>query len=320
MCNNMFLPGRAETLFYTLVRDKRAHPVPDRAMALMRFVLPPLGLSLIALRALAQMPGGDPAPADVSFNYSYSAKADLDRGSKLGSASVDHFGFNSVFTLPVNAELKVMGGLSFTDDQFDLKGAVPLPGHLEGFGLNLGAVKDLGQGWSVLAMMHTGFYGDTLAVSGKTFNIGGLLSVEREFSPDFAMSLGVGASERGHYHTLPAIGLRWNFAPDWTLAVGFPRTGLLYRVSSVLSLNAGLQFQGGTYYVGTARGPGLGNTYLDYRELRVGGGLEYKFTPAIGASIGGGVAANRKFDYYERNDQLDGKAAPYLTADLHFRF
>ncbi len=287
---------------------------------LKRFILPALGCSAIALRALAQMPDGEPAPHDASFTYSYSAKGDLDRGGKVGSTTIDHYGFDSAFAVPISPDLRLMGGLSWTDDELGLSGNVPLPKRLEGFALDVGAVKDLAPGWSLIAMLRPGFFGDNADFSSKTLNVGGLLSVARTVSPDFSWMLGVTANQRGRYHVLPAAGLRWNFAPDWTLAVGFPRTGVIYRVSSALSLNAGLQFQGGNYYVGSARAPGLGNTYLDYRELRAGGGFEYTFSPLVSVSLGGGEAVNRRFDYYDRNYQLDGKAAPYGTAALHFRF
>jgi hypothetical protein len=201
---------------------------------------------------------------------------------------------------------------------------VPLPDRLEGVSFNVGAFKDLtkefGPGWSVMGMLRPGFFADSTHFSGKSFNLSAMLSVGRKVSPDFSWNLGVGASLRSQNKVLPVSGVRWNFAPDWTLAVGFPRTGVTYKVSEALRLNAGLMFQGGSYYVATARGPGLGNTYLEYREFRVGSGIDWKIEKNLSVSLDAGAAVSRKFNYYDRSYQLDGKSVGFATVAAHFRF
>ena len=119
---------------------------------------------------------------------------------------------------------------------------------------------------------------------------------------------------------LPILGARWDFAPAWTLAFGFPQTGISYQASSALTLKAGARFQGGTYHVSTARAAGLGDTWLEYRDIRLGAGFDYQIGKILTASLDGGVVIDRKFDYFDRNYDLDGKSVGYFTVSLRARF
>jgi long-subunit fatty acid transport protein len=119
---------------------------------------------------------------------------------------------------------------------------------------------------------------------------------------------------------IPMLGFRWTFAPSWELAVGFPRTGVSYTFSDVLSLSAGVSMQGGTYHISKAPAAGLGNTYLDYREFRAGLGAEYRMSKNLSVVVDGGMVLDREFDYYDRNVKLDGKSASYGRFSLKYQF
>jgi hypothetical protein len=169
-------------------------------------------------------------------------------------------------------------------------------------------------------MLRPSFSADSTHFSGKTFNLSGMMSIGRKVSPTLSWNLGVGASTRGQNKVLPVGGVHWDFSPDWTLSVGFPKTEIAYKLSESIRLNAGVKFQGGAYHIDKARGPGLGDTYLEYREFRVGGGIDYEISKPLSVSLDAGEAVSRKFDYYDRNYQLDGRSAAYVNLGLRFRF
>jgi Domain of unknown function (DUF6268) len=289
----------------------------------------PLGLLALGIcsRLLAQSTFDDSAPAlngnslsSLSAGYSYSGKAELDHGTKVGGVQVDHYDFNYTGRLPGPAGLGFFGGVFWSEDDLNLTGPVPLPRRLQSKGVNLGLVKKLTPDWSLLAAAKLGFAGDSSKASGSTFNVSGAVVATQKVSPAFSWDFGVGASLRDRYGVLPIVGLRWVLAPDWTLSVGFPRTALVYKASDQLSLDAGLRFQGGGYRISSTPAPGLGKTYLDYHEFRLGAGLDYRPAPNVSLVLDGGVALDRRFDYYNRNYTLKGKAAGYFRLRATLRF
>jgi hypothetical protein len=285
---------------------------------------------LAALPRLARadapiVPAAAPAyTQEASVGYSFSSSGDLDRGSKVGTVKVSHYDLGDRFEFPVTGDLKLGAGVFWTDNQLSLTGAVPLPTRLATVGLQLGATEDLaapiGPGWTASVFVRPGFFQGGSGFSSRSFDVPGALLAGYQARPTLSVNFGLAVDVRSQYEVLPAAGVRWKFAPDWTVSVGFPETGIAYRVSSALSLNAGARFQGGSYYVPTALAPGLGNTRLEYHEVRVGGGAEARLPGNFRVRLDGGAVVNRRFNYYDRNYSLDGKQAFYLSLGLAARF
>jgi len=346
MCNKLFPGAHPEMFFCTLVGDirprgmdtcgrmKHASPSSPRGTTPRRFaLLPPaalvLSLGLVASKLAAQPggpegPGGSFALSEASASYSFSSDGDVGRNGKIGSAGIGHYEFEASFFLPAPATWMFSSALSWKRDELDLTGAVPLPTKLEEIGINFMAVKDLsheiGSGWSAMAILSPGFSSDSVRLSGDSFSLLAIATIGKEVSPTFSWNVGVVGKTRGDMKAIPMIGLRWSFAPGWELAVGFPRTGVTYKFSEALSLNAGVSFLGGTYYLAKAPAAGLGNTYLDYQEIRFGLGAEYQISRSLSAVMEGGATIDRSFDYYDRNLKLDGKSAGYGRLGLRYRF
>lgn len=352
MCNKLFPGAHPEIVFCTLVGDIRprgmdtcgrmnhASPSSPRGTTPRRFaLLPPatlvLSLGLVASKLAAQSggpegPGGPGGPSDsfalseVSASYSFSSDGDVERNGRIGSAEISHYEFEASFSLPAPETWMFSSALSWKRDELDLTGAVPLPAKLEEIGINFMAMKDLsheiGPGWSAMAILNPGFSSDSVRISGDSFSLLAIATIGKEVSPTFSWNVGVVGKTRGDMKVIPMIGLRWSFAPAWELAVGFPRTGVAYKFSEALSLNAGVSFQGGTYYLSKAPAAGLGDTCLDYQEIRFGLGAEYQISRNLSAVMEGGATIDRSFDYYDRNLKLDGKSAGYGRLGLRYRF
>ncbi|WP_157772184.1 DUF6268 family outer membrane beta-barrel protein [Lacunisphaera limnophila] len=237
---------------------------------------------------------------------------------------VSHYEFEASFSLPAPDSWMFSSALSWKRYEFDLTGAVPVPEELEEFGLNFMAMKDLAQeigpGWSAMAMLSPSFSSDSGKLSGDSFSLMGFAMIGKEVSPTFSWNVGIVGMSRGDMKVFPMLGVRWGFAPGWDLQLGFPDTGLSYKFSEALTLKAGAKFHGGTYHVAKAPAAGLGNTYLDFQEIRLGLSAEYQFSRNLSVVVDGGTTANRTFDYYDRNMKFDGKAAGYGSFSLKFQF
>lgn len=286
-----------------------------------------LSLGLFASDSAAQPGGGDSdsvALDEASVSYSFSSKGDVSREGKQGTAATGRFEFAASVSLPAPATWRFSSEISWSRDDFTLTGDVPLPDKLESFGLNFMAMKDLsdefGRGWSAMAMINPSFASDSGKLSSDSFSLLALVGVEKEVSQAFSWNLGVVAMTRGDNKVLPMVGARWSFARDWSLSVGFPRTEVAYQLTESLSLNAGVSFHGGSYYVSRTPSPGLGDTYLDYQEFRLGAGAEYRIGRNLSVSVEAGMALDRRFDYYDRDFKLDGDSVAYGRFSLRYRF
>lgn len=282
------------------------------------------GLTASPLRAQPAPPAPGLGLSELSAAYSFSTAGDIERNGKLGRVEVSHFEFETSFTLPAPETWIFSSALSWKRDEFELTGSVPLPAKLEEIGLSFMAMKDLshaiGPGWSATTMLSPSFASDDGDVSSDSLNVFAMAVIGKEVSPNFSWNAGVVGMNRGDMKVIPMLGLRWSFARDWELEFGFPRTGVSYKFSNALTLRSGVAMQGGTYYVKKAPAAGLGHTYLDYREIRIGLTAEYEFSPHLSVVIDGGLTLDRTFDYYDRGVKLDGKSATYGRFGLRYRF
>lgn len=353
MCNKPFLGAHPETIFCTLDGDIHTRGVdtcsrmshsskssptggtPLHPGLLLLSAALALNFGVITSSAVAQPggpggaegPGGPPnsfALSDVTASYSLSSDGDIERNGKLGSAESSHYEFEASFSLPAPETWMFSSALSWERDEFDLTGAVPLPEELEQIGISFMAMKDLskeiGPGWSAMAILSPSFSSDSGKISGDSFSLLGMAMIGKEVSSTLSWNVGVVGMTRGDMKVFPMLGFRWSFAPDWDLEVGFPNTGVSYQLSETLTLNAGARFQGGTYHISKAPAAGLGNTYLDYQEIRLGLSAEYQISKNLSVVLDGGMTADRSFDYYDRNLKLDGKSAGYGSFGLKYQF
>ncbi|HKB89043.1 MAG TPA: DUF6268 family outer membrane beta-barrel protein [Opitutaceae bacterium] len=284
------------------------------------YIATAVGVLFAGSHLLAQPADETGISDDASASFSYSSKANLDRNGKVGDVAISHFDFADNARVPLTSDLKLLAGIFWDYDDLKLSGPVPLPNRLEEVGANLGVVKELGSGWTGTFAVRPGFYGDFKHMDSKSFNLPAFLNFGYKMSPSLSLNMGLAVNTKSKDKVLPIVGVRWAFAPDWTLFAGFPRTEVTYKFSRELTLKTGVRFQGGGYRVTTAPAPGLGNTYLDYREIRGGVGVEYRLLDNLTLDLDGGAVINRRFDYYKRNFILHGSSAAYFKISANFRF
>jgi hypothetical protein len=192
--------------------------------------------------------------------------------------------------------------------------------------VSLGLRGFLTREWAWGAFLRPGFYGDFQHLGGDSFNAPLFLTTFYAPRPGLTWIFGLGFNAFNQHPVLPAAGVRWKFAPEWELEVGFPRTGVTWRADPRLALRAGLSVVGGNYRITESLGvpaPGiarLANTYLDLTEVRAGAGLNYTFTGGLALDLGAGVTTLRRFEYPDRDYRLSGANVGWVSLALNRQF
>lgn len=265
---------------------------------------------------LAAQPTGGPLagrPLETfTAGYSFSSKEDLERDGRAGAVSVQRYEVSLGGRHTLSEADTLSFGLAHAWTRLDREAGTPLPAELGELALNLGLTRRFSPQWLMSIMASPGIYGDFEEIDGKSFNAPLLVTAVNVRSADLAWLFGMRVNVYSDYPVLPIAGVRWRFAPEWTFEVGFPQSGFAWRAADGVTFRAGVSYQGGTYRITDSLGvpaPGvdrLANTFLDYREFRGGIGVELALDPRWSLMLDAGVLLDRRFDYYDRDYELDG--------------
>jgi hypothetical protein len=144
------------------------------------------------------------------------------------------------------------------------------------------------------------------------------------FSPSFKIKAGVWYLNRVHVKILPAGGIVWQPNPDTRFDITFPNP----RFTQKLGMTGNTEwwwylsgeYGGGVWTIERTEGPDAGNIdTVDYDDIRVALGLEFKRLGGLTGLFETGFAFNRELRY--RSDQPDvyyPKSTMFLRAGLAF--
>lgn len=262
-----------------------------------------------------------------SSEYSHSSRESLERGGPAGEVGVSRLSF--AFTQRPALAPGAAGfsyGLAADLHFLDTTPGTPLPEQLNEVAFNLGYTRPLDARWTATLTVRPGLYGDFENISEHTFNAPLLLGAVYARSRELIWLFGLRADLRSDDPVLPFVGVRWRFAEDWSLNLAFPRSGVVWQLSPGLALDAGVSLQGGTYHISKSLGTPAGatgrlrDTFLDYREIRVGVGAEFAVSKRATLRLDAGAFTDRKFEYFERNYTLDGEGGFYASVALRSAF
>jgi opacity protein-like surface antigen len=202
-----------------------------------------------------------------------------------------------------------------------------LPDVLHSTALILGLDTEFSDSFLIRIEAQPGYYGVDFDDFGQdTFNVPFLIGGTYIFSSNFQLVFGVGVDALRKYPVLPGGGIRWKFAPQWTLNAVVPTPRLEYEMSDALMFYGGADIRATSYRVEKNFGSLRGNTALNhasitYEEVRVGAGLEWKLTSAIKLTAEGGFIPYRNFDFHRTQVRYhqDG-GVPYGMFALHAAF
>jgi hypothetical protein len=262
----------------------------------------------------------------LNVEISSSSKENLQQGgTALGTVSVLSTSLSISGRRPLDATTMLTYGFAYQRHDLDATTSF-LPDQLAELTFNIGAQRRFSAQWSAAIFARPGLYGDFEDVGSESLNLPVLVLFNYTRSPELVWNFGLNINAFSDNPVLPIAGLRWNFAPDWTFTVGFPQSGFTWRRSESLTLRAGVGFNGGSFRVTESLGapspgqPRFANTYLDFREVRVGLGADFSLGTAFKLVADVGAVTDRKFDYFDRDYRIDGDAGYYGTLSLRASF
>lgn len=279
---------------------------------------------MLSMAAAAQ--AQPPAPGNqASVTYSWSGKADVRRsgGAEIG---VQRAATQADWQLPIDTMSSWRAGFSAEQTWIDTSGNVAVPERLHAYALRLGYSRTLSPQWSLAISAAPGIYADAAEFGDGTLNAPVLLTAIYAASRELAWVVGARYDGFSDRQVVPFAGARWQFAPEWTLDLAFPRTGVTYKVGEGITAGGYVSVQGGNYRVTSdvrpagRTGPTLGRTYLDYYEIRVGGGVDWPLGPTSSLRVEAGLVTNRTFDYFERNFRVKTGDAPFGSLAWRVQF
>jgi len=262
---------------------------------------------------------------DNVADFSYAGHAAIGEGSRpLGEIDSFQARVGCVSAWPLEPDTTLLAGVGAQWFEFHPPAGSPVPERLGCFSLKLGVNRQLGPAWSLRIEADPGIYSD-FAGNGGDFGAPVALRFVYAASRELQWVFGVNYDWRSGHPLLGGVGVRWQFAPDWTLAFLLPAPRVDWAVTKNFGLFAGASLRGGTFRVadnfGRIRGrPELDQQIVDYREIAFGAGVRWQLSPATALHLAVGRMLDRRFEFHDRNLLLngDGAATGQLTITRAF--
>jgi opacity protein-like surface antigen len=269
-------------------------------------------------------------PFEFDVEGTYVGNGDVQRGERGNLVIRDFHETQGMvrFVLTPMTKIGILRlGLQTERYSFSFGGNAAIPDNLHSTNLIIGLDTELSDSFLIRIEAQPGFYGTDFDDFGRdTFNVPFLIGGTYIYSSNLQFVFGIGVDALRQTPVLPGGGVRWKFAPQWTLNAVVPTPRLEYEPNSNLLIFAGADVRLTSYRVekdfGTLRGdPSLNHASISYEELRVGAGLEWKLSTAVKLSFEGGYIPFRNFDFHrtEVRYHQDG-GVPYARIGFHAAF
>ena len=287
-----------------------------------------LGITAVTARAdyWHIPPRGDTVQLEYEAGAAYLSGSRLSLGTvRLGSIQSTHTHLVAGLAVRATDDFTFRVAAEYRRNDFEVGRGVPIPNVLGNAGLQLTGNWALRDKVSLWVNARPGIYSDFRDVSWGDINMPFNTVLAWQADEDLMWLLGIYVDLRAEYPVLGGPGVRWHFAENWTLNLIMPRPRVEFQASDDLLLFAGGEWRQVAYRVardlGTKTGNvALNNSMLDYREMRIGGGLNYSLSRAVNLSLEGGYAIERRFHYYSPKVQLTDNGAGYVAASINGRF
>jgi len=266
---------------------------------------------------------------ELRTGLSYTGDGNMKQGNRtLGELDSIHSHLNYTAVFPVSEAVHGRVGVAWDRYSFGVPGGSLIPNTLQQTAMTFGIDAELGDKWIMRLEVAPGVYSDFSDISLQDFNIPVILGFSYLVDSKLIWVFGLSADFRREFPSpvLPAVGVRWQFADEWTLNFILPQPKLEYQIDDSLMVYLGAEFKGGNYAVSESFGndigqPELNNEIVEYTEIRAGIGVGYKIHPAV--TINGEVGGSffRNFNYDDEDLTLrSSEPAPYGAISLSASF
>lgn len=281
-----------------------------------------LGLLLLPITSLQ----ATEVQHQFSTGFSYSAPADLSIGTvNTGEMDAFHSDFSYLLRFKTSDTYAWGAGFAWERSGFGLPAGVPLPNTVNALTLKFQNDWQFADQWNLRIDVRPGLFSDLQDIDGGDFNAPLTIGLAYAQSKTLMWVAAANVDLQRDIPIIGGLGVRWQFAEDWTLSLLLPKPTLEYQVSPAATVYVGGELMGGAYRVaedlGTRTGrPNLNDEIVSYREIRVGGGVRARLGQSVTANVEGGWVVDRRFTYEDADLQLNGDGALYFGLSLNARF
>ncbi|MDQ3115763.1 MAG: DUF6268 family outer membrane beta-barrel protein [Verrucomicrobiota bacterium] len=257
--------------------------------------------------------------AEFTIEQAYLGGADVQRGNRTVD-DFDEYYSNVSFVYTPRIKFGILRlGAQWERFSFGFpNGGEQLPNTLQAVNSIVGLDTKFSDSFLIRFEAQPGFYGTGFdRLDGDSFNIPFILGGTYIYSPEVQFVFGVGVNFQSRFPVLPGGGIRWKFAPDWTLNATLPTPRLEFEASRNLTLFAGADIKANTFRTDDRFGDTHGDTslnsaWLSYQEVRAGVGATWKINSSLSLTLEGGYVPYRQFDYHRTEVRYHHESgAPY---------
>jgi hypothetical protein len=234
-------------------------------------------------------------------------------GGNLNMRDVDA-GFNRKFR--VNSHFELFSGLHYSIKDIDAPEDARLPASLHCLALNIGGSYRMNDNLSLSLMALPGLNSDFKVITWSDIRVPVALNVHYLFSPKLSLTGGLMyAIGNRELPLMPVIGAIYHPSENWTFALGFPRTGVMFKPNKTTEYYIGGEFGGGEYRLHETD---IGADVISYRDYRAVTGADWTLYPDIKLGIAGGYSFARKFLFDSERDDVNVNSALFGRFELKF--
>lgn len=301
-----------------------------------------VSLALLLCHALNAQPLQPPVADKIGFSISTESTGSGDTRLKGGALSYEHVQVNnaswvlsqsisldeaSSLTLGITYNKTAINEGNYHHFERDYSAdRVPLPNDLQSLGASFGYSTKINNDWSFSSSIGASSNVAKHDLLSKGWGVNGSVVGIYCWSPATTVAVGVAYDSLSKdWRCLPVFGVEWRLDEKWSVAIGFPKTAISYKISDRLTLALAASGSGGTYFIKDDPRPGvaprsLAQSKLEYLEVRLGLEAAWKINETFSLSGGIGSVLYREFKYIDRDYTLKARdVAPFLSLGLSAR-
>ena len=209
------------------------------------------GLVLSVDTSFSATSSGDLKSSSFKYGELSSREASVSISGEVGLGEADRLGVGvSGDGIYFDHDVLTLVPISGTEGTYYLNDTSSLPERLQRVSLDLTWSHRFDDRWSSLIVASPGLRWADSGCSSDAFGVSGLAGVQYSSSPELSWLFGIAFDTMSHdYSVVPAVGLTWKPAAEWSVSVGFPKTAIVYNVTPAFSLGLVGEGKGGAYHV-----------------------------------------------------------------------
>jgi len=252
---------------------------------------------------------------ESDFSFAIVGSSNFDLRANSGDVDTYNIGTRDVLSYKAREGFLVRFGFELQRYNFGVPNDLALPSKLQAASIVIGTDLQLGDAWIVRLEVQPGYYGGGTKLRGGNFDAPFVIGASYFVSSDLQLVAGLSVDVERKYPVLPGLGFRYKYNADVVLDFILPTPRIEYTLNKSVLLYVGGDVQGNTYRVdsdfGTVHGNSrLNDAWVDYTQIRVGGGASLKIRPEVTLELEAGVVPVQEFDFHRADIRSSASQIP----------